>query len=130
MNITTSCCALVRFGTDEFYSTNSIELNDNFYNSKLNTHHFSEMMQSEAIMITLITSESCEASALIDSTRYRSVPMLKLLKLLTITYSLAMSMPLCATIFRASHRPEKELDDELRKKDTEIPLSVHWGIFI
>jgi hypothetical protein len=36
----------------------------------------------------------------------------------------------CATLFRASHRPEKELDDELRKKDTEIPLSVHWGIFI
>jgi Plant mobile domain len=25
---------------------------------------------------------------------------------------------------------KKELDDELRKKDTEIPLSVHWGIFI
>jgi hypothetical protein len=25
---------------------------------------------------------------------------------------------------------KKELGDELRKKDTEIPLSVHWGIFI
>jgi hypothetical protein len=36
----------------------------------------------------------------------------------------------CATLFRASHRPKKELGDELRKKDTEIPLSVHWGIFI
>jgi hypothetical protein len=59
MNVTTNYCALVRFGTDEFYSTNSIELNDNFYNSKLNTHRFSEMMQSEAIMTTLITSESC-----------------------------------------------------------------------
>jgi hypothetical protein len=25
---------------------------------------------------------------------------------------------------------KKELDDELRKKDTEIPLSVHWSILI
>jgi hypothetical protein len=25
---------------------------------------------------------------------------------------------------------KKELGDELRKKDTNIPLSVHWGIFI
>jgi Zinc knuckle len=25
---------------------------------------------------------------------------------------------------------KKELDDELREKDTEIPLSVHWGIFV
>jgi hypothetical protein len=25
---------------------------------------------------------------------------------------------------------KRELDDELRKKDTEIPLSVLWGIFI
>jgi hypothetical protein len=41
-------------------------------------------------------------------------------------------------VFHGSVRPffapltalKKELDDELRKKDTEIPLSVHWGIFI
>jgi hypothetical protein len=25
---------------------------------------------------------------------------------------------------------KRELDDELQKKDTEIPLSVHWDIFI
>jgi hypothetical protein len=36
----------------------------------------------------------------------------------------------CATLFRASHRPERELGDELRKKNTDIPLSVYWGIFI
>jgi hypothetical protein len=37
----------------------------------------------------------------------------------------AYFLPLCAILFRASHRPEKELGDELRKKDMEIPLSVH-----
>jgi hypothetical protein len=58
MNITTSCCALVRFGTDELYSINLIELSDNCCNSKLNTHRSSEMMQSESIMATLITSQS------------------------------------------------------------------------
>jgi hypothetical protein len=36
----------------------------------------------------------------------------------------------CATLFRAPHRPEEELSDELRKKDTKIPLSVHWDILI
>jgi hypothetical protein len=58
MNVTTNCCLLVWFGTDEFYSINSIELNDNCYNSKLNTHRLHKIMQYEAIMTALITSES------------------------------------------------------------------------
>jgi hypothetical protein len=36
----------------------------------------------------------------------------------------------CATLFRALTALKRNWYDELRKKDTEIPLSVHWGIFI
>jgi hypothetical protein len=59
MNTTTSCCILVRFSTDELHVVNSIELNDNYSNSRLNTHRSSEIIQSEAIVATLITSQLC-----------------------------------------------------------------------
>jgi hypothetical protein len=58
MNVTTNYYLLVRFGTVEFYSINSIESNDNYYNSKLNTHRLHKIMQYEAIMTALITLES------------------------------------------------------------------------
>jgi hypothetical protein len=49
---------------------------------------------------------------------------------LNLPVSLSKSSTYCATLFRVPHRPEKKLDDELRKKDMDISLSVHWGIFI
>jgi hypothetical protein len=38
----------------------------------------------------------------------------------------AQHMEVCVLLFRVFHRSEKKFGDELEKKDTEIPLSVHW----
>jgi hypothetical protein len=59
MNATTTHCVLVQFGTDKFYSTNLIELSNNYCNSKLNTRRFNEIMYLDAVIVILITLKSC-----------------------------------------------------------------------